>query len=737
MRRRLPRARSAPRTPPPPARARPSRPSNPCSRSIVPYWPAFAPTSSTTSTSSSSRSRAAVSERSGVYWRTSYPILPGQLADAVTHGQRSKDRSRSPRGGRPRSARARPPSAPPRAGQSSARARSTRRSSPARRRLRPPHGLGERRQRGGDDGQAGGEVLVHLHREDRARSASLIAYGMSAGVGAAQHGGQLGVGARRRAGGRSGARSSAETSVPGSPAPTGPTSANAQSGRRARQPLDQVEVELGRDDRAGEDDPRLAAARPSPGPPGRPASAVGEQRGVGDVRARRATRSESVRMRSASARRGGQHEVGAAREARLGRAERGRRRRPSARRCRRRSGRRRATGRAPRAAPRPAARSPQHGAARSPRRRTARRRPARAAAARSARARPRRPCSGTTSGDSTCSPSAAARGRAAPRRRRRAIRRSVAAGQLRPAQPERLDEQHAVARGEPRHQVVLVGPQLRVPVGEADAHDLAAGERSCPECSRRRRGGSVRSRRAPRRPGRCPATARPSGPRDPAGSRRGSRFAFGPAQHEALVRRELLLGVERAGDGERAHAGHGGTTGRRADRRRGSRARHRHRARRACNSQRAARGGRLGPVGERGEPHRRRLSHLAEVRVARLGRRAATQVAQPHDARRKTRRGRSSPGRASRRASRRPRPAGEELRERAHAHADERAPVRACAAARTRAARRRPSRIASGRESASTCCRSPSKPPDRPVRPQALVDDARRVVAVDAAAEQA
>jgi hypothetical protein len=48
-----------------------SRPSNPSSRSIVPYWPALAPTSTTTSTSSSSRSRAAVSERSGVYWRTS------------------------------------------------------------------------------------------------------------------------------------------------------------------------------------------------------------------------------------------------------------------------------------------------------------------------------------------------------------------------------------------------------------------------------------------------------------------------------------------------------------------------------------------------------------------------------------------------------------------------------------------------------------------------------------------
>ena len=52
--------------------------------------------------------------------------------------------------------------------------------------------------------------------------------------------------------------------------------------------------------------------------------------------------------------------------------------------------------------------------------------------------------------------------------------REVAPGELRPAQAERLDEQHAVLARQARHQVVLVGPQLGVPVGEADAHDVAA-----------------------------------------------------------------------------------------------------------------------------------------------------------------------------------------------------------------------------------------------------------------------
>ena len=54
--------------------------------------------------------------------------------------------------------------------------------------------------------------------------------------------------------------------------------------------------------------------------------------------------------------------------------------------------------------------------------------------------------------------------------------REIAPGQLRAAQAERLDEQHAVLARQARHQMVLVGPQLGIPVGEPDAHDVAALE---------------------------------------------------------------------------------------------------------------------------------------------------------------------------------------------------------------------------------------------------------------------
>jgi hypothetical protein len=47
----------------------------------------------------------------------------------------------------------------------------------------------------------------------------------------------------------------------------------------------------------------------------------------------------------------------------------------------------------------------------------------------------------------------------------------VRAREARPAQPERLQEQHPVVLGQPRHQVLLVGPQLRVPLPEAEADD--------------------------------------------------------------------------------------------------------------------------------------------------------------------------------------------------------------------------------------------------------------------------
>ena len=54
--------------------------------------------------------------------------------------------------------------------------------------------------------------------------------------------------------------------------------------------------------------------------------------------------------------------------------------------------------------------------------------------------------------------------------------REVAARELRAPQAERLHEQHPVLARQARHQVVLVGPQLGVPVGEPDAHDVASSQ---------------------------------------------------------------------------------------------------------------------------------------------------------------------------------------------------------------------------------------------------------------------
>jgi hypothetical protein len=54
--------------------------------------------------------------------------------------------------------------------------------------------------------------------------------------------------------------------------------------------------------------------------------------------------------------------------------------------------------------------------------------------------------------------------------------RQVSSGQLGPAQPQRLDEQHPVLARQTGHQVLLIGPQLGVPVGESDAHDVAAAQ---------------------------------------------------------------------------------------------------------------------------------------------------------------------------------------------------------------------------------------------------------------------
>ena len=52
----------------------------------------------------------------------------------------------------------------------------------------------------------------------------------------------------------------------------------------------------------------------------------------------------------------------------------------------------------------------------------------------------------------------------------------VAAGELRPAQAQRLDEQDAVAACEAPHELVLVRRERRVPVREADANEVESLE---------------------------------------------------------------------------------------------------------------------------------------------------------------------------------------------------------------------------------------------------------------------
>ena len=270
-----------------------------------------------------------------------------------------------------------------------------------------------------------------------------------------------------------GSAASAETSVCGIAGPDRPDERERPRGLQPRELDEQRQVELGGDDRAGEDDPRRGqrgdrrVRRPG-------LAAPGENSSVSATFGASRTLSENCAQPRGQRRRAGEHEVGAGGEALLGGAEAGGvdplvrgdvidavvddQRRVAAR----------------RSAPPPGARMPTGSALRSPSRRAARRTSQgsrRALSARTSRLR----CSGTTSGESTCSPSAA-RGGASPRRSRRAIRarsRPASCGRRRPS--DSTNSTRFVAR-QARHQVVLVGPQLGVPVGEADAHDVAAAQ---------------------------------------------------------------------------------------------------------------------------------------------------------------------------------------------------------------------------------------------------------------------
>ena len=155
----------------------------------------------------------------------------------------------------------------------------------------------QRRQRRAEDRQAGGEVLVDLHREDAAGEV-VDRVGDQAGVGAPQDGREVGGVARPDQVDVRGARSRAVRSPPGSPAPLGPTRTMLHSRPQRRRIRQQAEVELGRDDRALEDEAR--ARQGVERRVDRPRLERGrEQLGVGDVR-----RVEDVaRTGAASARR--------------------------------------------------------------------------------------------------------------------------------------------------------------------------------------------------------------------------------------------------------------------------------------------------------------------------------------------------------------------------------------------------------------------------------------------------
>ena len=72
------------------------------------------------------------------------------------------------------------------------------------------------------------------------------------------------------------------------------------------------------------------------------------------------------------------------------------------------------------------------------------------------------------------------------------MRSQVTRGELWLAQPERLDEQHAVVARQPGHQVVLIGLQLGLPVGEADAQDMTVLEgHSCNDTASMGRAGRL------------------------------------------------------------------------------------------------------------------------------------------------------------------------------------------------------------------------------------------------------
>ena len=249
-------------------------------------------------------------ERStGVCVVTSRSLTAASIAAAISCRRRSQEwaaaarersarRSRAVRGERLRRA-----------------ARAIPAASAARAHLRHARERGQRRR---DHRQAGGQVLVDLHRED-ALGQLVARVGDQPGVGAAQHVGQL---ARRRAGRAGGC--SARPRAPrrrcaGRPGRRARPARTTTSGRSAGQLGQQRQVELDRHDRAGEHDPR--AGQRGHRRVRRPGSSARENSSVSATLGASSTLSESLRSRSRERRRARQHEVGARGEALLGGAE--------------------------------------------------------------------------------------------------------------------------------------------------------------------------------------------------------------------------------------------------------------------------------------------------------------------------------------------------------------------------------------------------------------------------------
>ena len=223
------------------------------------------------------------------------------MQDRTATSTLPRELPRSPRSGPPRSARRPPASARPSARALSAASSALQPPRPARGVVDDVERLDacERRQRRAEDRQAGGQVLVDLHREDAAGEVVDLV-GDQARVGSPQDGRQVAPAARADQVDVRAPLAAARGRRPDPRRPLGPTRTMLQPGRSAATLRQQREVELGRrrprpGRRAGG-----GAAPSTAGSTGPGSSAVEKQLRVGDVR-----RVEDVVARGAASARPG------------------------------------------------------------------------------------------------------------------------------------------------------------------------------------------------------------------------------------------------------------------------------------------------------------------------------------------------------------------------------------------------------------------------------------------------